>query len=167
MPVVDATTLLLFLEPDAPAPLDPATDEPVTDAKARIDHLIEALDSLVSRCERALPPDCGVVGVLRGGTDADPEPPEPVPPPRSKAETLPITLDPPSPDAFRDALLRERRAWIVEIHRDGRKVGRLWDARNMSLSSNVIGNLRSRPRYRRNAWKRLGIQSLVVSIERP
>ena len=44
MPVFDATTLLLFLEPDARAPLDPATNKPVTDAKARIDHLIEALE---------------------------------------------------------------------------------------------------------------------------
>ena len=33
MPVFDATTLLLFLEPDARAPLDPATNEPITDAK--------------------------------------------------------------------------------------------------------------------------------------
>ena len=44
MPVFDATTLLLFLEPDARAPLDPATNEPLTDAKARIDHLIETLE---------------------------------------------------------------------------------------------------------------------------
>ena len=40
MPVFDATTLLLFLEPDAGAPLEPITNEPVTNAKARIDHLI-------------------------------------------------------------------------------------------------------------------------------
>ena len=44
MPVFDATTLLLFLEPEANAPTDPATNEPVTDAKARIDQLIETLD---------------------------------------------------------------------------------------------------------------------------
>ena len=44
MPVFDATTLLLFLEPDARAPLDPATNKPVTDAKARIDQLIDTLE---------------------------------------------------------------------------------------------------------------------------
>ena len=44
MAVFDATTLLLFLEPDASAPLDPATNEPVTNAKARIEHLIETLE---------------------------------------------------------------------------------------------------------------------------
>lgn len=45
MPVFDATALLHFLEPDASAPVDPATNEPVTDAKARIDFLIETLDA--------------------------------------------------------------------------------------------------------------------------
>ena len=44
MPVFDATTLMLFLEPDARAPLDPATNEPLTDPKARIDHLIETFE---------------------------------------------------------------------------------------------------------------------------
>ena len=44
MAVFDATTLLLFLEPNARAPLDPATNEPVTNAKSRNDHLIETLE---------------------------------------------------------------------------------------------------------------------------
>ena len=44
MAVFDATTLLLFLEPDASVPLDPTTNEPVTNAKARIDQLIETLE---------------------------------------------------------------------------------------------------------------------------
>ena len=45
MAVFDATALLHFLEPDAKAPLDPATNNPVTDAKARTDYLIETLDA--------------------------------------------------------------------------------------------------------------------------
>ena len=44
MAAFDATILLVFLEPDARAPIDPATSEPLTDAKARIDHLIETLE---------------------------------------------------------------------------------------------------------------------------
>ena len=44
MAVFDATTLLHFLEPGAKASLDPATNQPVTQAKARIDHLIETLE---------------------------------------------------------------------------------------------------------------------------
>ena len=85
---------------------------------------------------------------------------------RQEGDVLPIKLNPPMP-AFRDALLREREARIFEMHRDGRTIERRWDAGNMSESSNVVGNLRSRPRYRRGAWKRLGIQSLTVSVKQP
>ncbi len=83
-----------------------------------------------------------------------------------EGDVLPITLDPPMP-AFKEALLREREARIFEIHRDGRTTERRWTADSMSESSNVVGNLRSRPRYRRGAWKRLGIQSLTVSVKQP
>ena len=104
---------------------------------------------------------------LEGGAGSDPEPPDPSPLLRRGPGTLPIALDPPSPEAFRDALLVARRAWIVEVHRDGRRIVQPWEARNISMSSNVIGNLRSRPRYRKDAWKRLGIESVLVSITRP
>lgn len=80
-------------------------------------------------------------------------------------DILPITLDPPDVEAFREALLRSRHARIFENYRDGRTTERRWNARNMSASSNVLGNLRSRPRYRRGNWKRLGIESLTVAVQ--
>ena len=43
MAVLDATTLLHFLEPDARAAIDPATGEPIPDAKARIEGLVAKL----------------------------------------------------------------------------------------------------------------------------
>ena len=104
---------------------------------------------------------------LGDGAETEPESPAPPSSPRPGAEILPIRLDPPSTAAFREALLRVGQAWIVELHRDGRRIVRRWDAGNMSASSNVIGNLRSRPRYRKGAWEELGIESLLVSIERP
>ena len=45
MAVFDATALLYFLEPDAAAPLDPATGRPLQDAKERIDFLLESLEA--------------------------------------------------------------------------------------------------------------------------
>lgn len=90
--------------------------------------------------------------------------PEPLDSSRREGDTLPITLDPPG-EAFKAALLLKREARIFEIHRDGRTVERRWNASNMSESANVVGNLRSRPRYRRDAWRRLGIQSLTVSVK--
>ena len=81
---------------------------------------------------------------------------------------MPIVWDPPSPEgAFKVALLRTGRAWIVEVYRDGQRIEQPWDARRMSDSSSVIGNVRSKKNYRKNTWKRLGIQSLVVSVRRP
>ena len=44
MPVIDSTALLCLLEPDSATGSDPKTGEPITDAKARIDHLIATLE---------------------------------------------------------------------------------------------------------------------------
>ena len=54
---------------------------------------------------------------------------------RQEEDTLPITLDPPTTEAFRDALLRKREARIFENYRDGRTIERRWNADNMSESS--------------------------------
>ena len=69
MPVFDATALLHFLEPDARAPLDPATNRPVTDAKARIDSLIETLEA---RRETIVIPTPALSEVLVHAGDAGP-----------------------------------------------------------------------------------------------
>ena len=80
---------------------------------------------------------------------------------------LPIVLDPSPETAFRKALLRQRHAWIVEEYGDGRRSVRRWNAANMSESSGIIGNLRSRPQYRKGTWERAGLKSLMVSIREP
>lgn len=80
-------------------------------------------------------------------------------------DTLPIAFEPSGKD-FRIRLLQEGAAWITECYTDGSVECRHWDAENMSETSNVIGNIRSRPRYRRGNWKRLGIASLRVSVRR-
>ena len=83
----------------------------------------------------------------------------------SSRDTLRIDLDPPRQEDFLRMLLRTKRARIIELHRDGRTEERPWDARNMSPSSNVIGNIRSRPRYRAGIWQQHGIVRLRVTIE--
>ena len=81
--------------------------------------------------------------------------------------TLPITLDPQNSADFLDALLRTKEAWLEVSYSDGRKEVRRWDASLMRPSSNVIGNLRSRPEFRNGTWQKNGIASLRVSVERP
>ena len=78
--------------------------------------------------------------------------------------TLPITLEPPNSEDFLAALLRTKKAWIEVTYRDGRKEVRPWNATQMKSTSNVRGNLRSRPEFRNGAWQQNGIASLKVSI---
>ena len=86
---------------------------------------------------------------------------------KGRGPTLPITLDPLDPSDFLDALLRTKEAWIEVSYSDGRKEVRRWDASRMSTSSNVIGNLRSRPEFRNGVWQKNGIASLRASVEQP
>ena len=80
---------------------------------------------------------------------------------------LPITLDPENSADFLAALIRTKEAWLEVSYSDGSKEVRRWDASLMRPSSNVIGNLRSRPEFRSGTWQDNGIASLRVSIERP
>lgn len=45
MVVFDSTMLLLTLFPQAPIPNDPATNLPITNASARVDHLLKTLEA--------------------------------------------------------------------------------------------------------------------------
>jgi len=69
MAVFDATALLLFLEPDARPPLDPATGEPVADVGARIEFLVETLEE---RRETIAIPTPALSEVLVHAGDAGP-----------------------------------------------------------------------------------------------
>ena len=66
-----------------------------------------------------------------------------------------------------DALLRNKKAWIQVTYRDGQTEVQPWNAGNMRPTSNVIGNLRSRPEFRNNAWEQNGIASVRVTIDEP
>ena len=78
---------------------------------------------------------------------------------------LPIILDPSPPKVFKDALMRTKQARIVVTYQDGSEEVRPWSADRISPSSNIIGNLRSRPEFRAGAWQRNGIVRVRVSVE--
>ena len=86
---------------------------------------------------------------------------------RGRGPTLPIALEPPSSEDFREALLRTKKAWIEVSYQDGRKEVQPWNAGNMRPTSNVVGNLRSRPELRSGAWQKNGIVSVRATIEEP
>ena len=84
-----------------------------------------------------------------------------------RGPTLPITLDPPSSGDFLGSFLKTKKAWIQVTYQDGHTEVQPWNARRMSPTSNVIGNLRSRPEFRSNAWQNNGIASVRVTIDEP
>jgi hypothetical protein len=82
----------------------------------------------------------------------------------SKFKYLPIELVPSDPLIFKQQLLRSRVAEIATTYSDGRVKTKIWKAANLSASSNVIGNLRSRPEFRARQWQAKGIVKVTVSV---
>jgi hypothetical protein len=83
------------------------------------------------------------------------------------SETLPIELVCVPGVSFKDELLKRRQAWITVDYSDGRSESRLWNADNLGPSSNVIGNLRSRPEFRSSEWQHRGIKRVRVTLTKP
>lgn len=82
----------------------------------------------------------------------------------SRSGTLPITLTPADPAEFKRALLVRKTAQIEVTYTDGRIETKPWYANRFSESSNVFGNLRSRPEFRAGVWQASGIASLHVRV---
>ena len=85
--------------------------------------------------------------------------------PSGSGLTLPIEFIPADQGEFKRLLLAHGNATIHEYYSDGRVKDIPWRAEKMSETSNVIGNLRSRPDYRKGTWQRLGIKRLVVEAQ--
>lgn len=77
---------------------------------------------------------------------------------------LPILLSPSDPEVFKEQLLRTRVAEIVTTYANGRVETKIWRAQNLRASSNVIGNLRSRPQFRAGQWQVRGIAKVTVKV---
>ena len=77
---------------------------------------------------------------------------------------LPITLEPSDPDIFKQELLTSKQAIIETSYSDGRIESRPWNASRFSITSNVFGNLRSRPEYRSGNWQSRGIVKVHVKV---
>lgn len=80
--------------------------------------------------------------------------------------SLPITIDPADPDIFRKQLLVSKAAVIETFYTDGRVEQKIWNATKFSESSNVFGNLRSRPEYRSGNWQSRNIAKVHVKVKK-
>ncbi|MDH2436158.1 hypothetical protein QCD60_26865 [Pokkaliibacter sp. MBI-7] len=85
---------------------------------------------------------------------------------RSRTDYLPITLDPGDPELFKQELLVTKLAEIETTYKDGRVETKKWNATNFAVSSNILGNLRSRPEFRSGNWQDKDIVKVHVRIKR-
>jgi len=77
---------------------------------------------------------------------------------------LPIELIPNKNEVFLKTLLKTKRATITTFFKNGTKESKIWKAERMTASSDVIGNLRSRPEFRNGNWQKANIVKVVVEV---
>ncbi len=79
---------------------------------------------------------------------------------------LPIELKPSSEADFKRRLLLTKTAYITIFYKNGTSKQKVWNANRFKESSGVLGNLRSRPEFRNGKWQKLGIEKVLVSIDK-
>lgn len=87
-------------------------------------------------------------------------------PPRvySGSDVLPISLVPARPADFKVRLLERKEAVVEVLYGNGSVDSRPWNASRFSESSNLFGNLRSRPEFRQGVWQESGIVKVRVRV---
>ena len=77
---------------------------------------------------------------------------------------LPIELIPNDNQLFLSVLLKTKKATITTFYKNGTKKSKIWNAERMTANSNVTGNLRSRPEFRKPNWQKANIVKVVVEV---
>lgn len=84
----------------------------------------------------------------------------------SEKETiLPIELNPNNNKVFLETLLKTKSAIITTFYKNGVRKSKIWNAKSMKANSNVLGNLRSRPEFRKGNWQKANIVKVVVEVK--
>ncbi len=78
---------------------------------------------------------------------------------------LPITLIPENANDFLRDLLITKKAIITTYFFHKEKESKIWYANQMRETSDVIGNLRSRPEFRQGNWQESRIKKVEVSVK--
>lgn len=80
----------------------------------------------------------------------------------SNQSLLPITFDPSEESEFKQKLLFNKKAIIETHYANGTVESKVWNASRFSISSNLLGNLRSRQEFRAGKWQEAGIVRIHV-----
>ncbi|ALZ75383.1 hypothetical protein [Rheinheimera sp. F8] len=74
-----------------------------------------------------------------------------------RAGVLTITFEPSDEQVFKQKLLLNKQAVIETRYANGTVESKVWNADRFNASSNLLGNLRSRPEFRAGKWQEAGI----------
>lgn len=80
-------------------------------------------------------------------------------------EKLPLEFIPNDKKLFKDLLIKNKFAKLTYHYSNGTTEEKDWIVRDFKETSNLIGNLRSRPETRKKNWKEYGIIKIVAKIE--
>ena len=84
--------------------------------------------------------------------------------PNTRTSLLPIKLTPDDHDEFKRQLIENKKASIKVCYVNGTSEEKVWNARKFKKTSDVFGNLRSRPGFRQGVWQKNNIQRIHVRI---
>ena len=133
------------------------------DFKFEHEPVEKAILILCRRCHRTY--DAGIYPSSINGSDLSPvASPAKAQVIETSEGLLPITLEPSQSAEFKRQLLACLCAQITIFYNDGRVEPRPWDASRFLETSNVMGNLRSRPEFRKGVWQRSGIVKVHVRV---
>lgn len=79
-------------------------------------------------------------------------------------QILEIQLFPNDEEKFKELFLQHKSASIKIIYADSTTETHVWKLTNFKATSNVKGNLRSRPKFRPKIWQKLNIKKVEVEI---
>ncbi|MEY2702166.1 MAG: hypothetical protein RLY43_799 [Bacteroidota bacterium] len=83
---------------------------------------------------------------------------------QTKFNVLPIELYPSDSELFKSELLKSKQSTITIYYNNGDTERKIWDAINIDHTSNIIGNLRSRPEFRNGNWQKKNIAKVKVEV---
>lgn len=82
----------------------------------------------------------------------------------NNSDRLSIELEPMNVDDFKKLLLEKKEAQITVHYQNGEQEVKRWVAARFTQTSNVFGNLRSRPDFRQGNWQEKGISKVTVKV---
>lgn len=83
---------------------------------------------------------------------------------QQEAKVLPIALRPQNVQDFKTQLLQTRQAKITINYQDNTVRQIDWNAHNLTETSSIMGNLRSRVEFRQGNWQQNNIREVLVEV---